>query len=362
MDAGNPECTEGLSKKFFDYWLADVRNGFASPLSGAQQGTIKALCYAAAQAIAEQVAGGGDPGEGYLTTAAAEATYETQAAHAADLAPLETSAHATATYETQAGHAASIADMETQTHAAATYATLAGVAAGYLPLTGGTVTGGLHLDRATGGTWPTNAIVRLHSQASSVGRLCISQGGPGNFDGWVKFVWDNAGNENNWCMAMYSDGANTPGRANFKGGVVSPKFQGSLKGTGDGDVAWLEAIGGTYDNRLTVGPQHPYGKKHTRLYVTDGYAPSDLGDGGELDVWNGGWGPNGSKRWLRLNGRTGNMALGLETAPAAAGGSRLLVDGHVEVTAGNSYVLKSPNGTRYRIKVADDGTLSTEAA
>lgn len=69
--------------------------------------------------------------------------------------------------------------------------------------------------------------------------------------------------------------------------------------------------------------------------------------------------------------RTGSLLGGQHRFTDVAGNSYVVIDdtgllvdrGSLEVdTVGQGFILKSPNGTRYKIKVADDGTLSTEAA
>jgi hypothetical protein len=291
----------------------------------------------------------------YLQPATAAATYLTQA-------------NAAATYLTQANAAATYATLGalsgylTTASAAATYATIASLA-GYLPLAGGTTTGTVNL---TAPNTADNLTFKNTQNDSTIQTLKVVQGGAGNFQGYVKFYWSGAGavssvaNQNNWCMALIPGGSwdNYVGAVNFKGAVTSPNYCATVVGLGDMTILGFTAVSGTYGGRVQVGINHPYGTHHVRLRIDGGMSPSDNGTDGEFDVYRG----DTAVRLLRISARTGNAAIGPDTAPAASGGAKLTVAGHVEVTAGNSYILKSPNGTRYKLSVADDGTLSTTLA
>ncbi len=57
LDAGDADCTSGLSHEIYEAMTTDTRAGFSSPMSGAQEGALKALAYSiAATAIAHVVA------------------------------------------------------------------------------------------------------------------------------------------------------------------------------------------------------------------------------------------------------------------------------------------------------------------
>lgn len=57
LDAGDADCTSGLSHEVYEAMTTDTRAGFSSPMSGAQEGAVKALAYSiAAAAIAHVVA------------------------------------------------------------------------------------------------------------------------------------------------------------------------------------------------------------------------------------------------------------------------------------------------------------------
>jgi hypothetical protein len=60
LNKGDSDCTTGLSKRIYNHWLADARNGFSSPLSAAQQDTLKSLCWAVAQAVVEEIQANAD--------------------------------------------------------------------------------------------------------------------------------------------------------------------------------------------------------------------------------------------------------------------------------------------------------------
>ncbi len=57
LDAGDADCTSGLSHEVYEAMTTDTRAGFSSPLSAEQEGAIKALAYSiAAAAVAHLVA------------------------------------------------------------------------------------------------------------------------------------------------------------------------------------------------------------------------------------------------------------------------------------------------------------------
>lgn len=57
LDAGDADCTSGLSHEVYEAMTTDTRAGFSSPLSSDQEGAIKALAYSiAAAAVAHLVA------------------------------------------------------------------------------------------------------------------------------------------------------------------------------------------------------------------------------------------------------------------------------------------------------------------
>lgn len=51
LNAGNADCTTGMSKTLYDNLTSDARNGFSSPMSATQSDAVKALCYAVARAV-----------------------------------------------------------------------------------------------------------------------------------------------------------------------------------------------------------------------------------------------------------------------------------------------------------------------
>lgn len=60
MNAGNADCTAGLSKRIYDYLVADARNGFVSPLDGAARDAVRALCWAVARGVIDEIATNAD--------------------------------------------------------------------------------------------------------------------------------------------------------------------------------------------------------------------------------------------------------------------------------------------------------------
>jgi hypothetical protein len=55
LNAGNADCTLGLSKRIYDYWVADPESGFVDPLTIAAQRMIRAQCYAVARAVVDEI-------------------------------------------------------------------------------------------------------------------------------------------------------------------------------------------------------------------------------------------------------------------------------------------------------------------
>ena len=92
LNAGNSACSTGLSARIYTYWTGDARSGFVSPLTGAPDDAVKALCYAVARAMVDEIqanavvtttinaaSGGGlqqvDLGAGPIDTLAAAGTH-----------------------------------------------------------------------------------------------------------------------------------------------------------------------------------------------------------------------------------------------------------------------------------------------
>ncbi len=55
LNKGNAECTAGLSRRVYDNWIVDSRNGFVSPLSDAARDNIRSICWAIAQAVVDEI-------------------------------------------------------------------------------------------------------------------------------------------------------------------------------------------------------------------------------------------------------------------------------------------------------------------
>lgn len=60
IDAGDANCTTGLSKRIRDYWVADTRAGFVSPLNALADDTINALCFAISRAVKDEIVANGE--------------------------------------------------------------------------------------------------------------------------------------------------------------------------------------------------------------------------------------------------------------------------------------------------------------
>lgn len=55
LNAGNSACSTGLSKRVYDYLIADSRNGFSASMTSAQTDAVKALCYAIARGVVDEI-------------------------------------------------------------------------------------------------------------------------------------------------------------------------------------------------------------------------------------------------------------------------------------------------------------------
>ena len=55
LSKGNAACTTGLSKRIYDNWTSDSRNGFVNPLTAGAQDNIRSLCWAVAQAVVDEI-------------------------------------------------------------------------------------------------------------------------------------------------------------------------------------------------------------------------------------------------------------------------------------------------------------------
>lgn len=57
LNPGNEACTNGLSKRIYDYWTADARAGFSPDFATNQsaQGSVKSLCWAVARGVVDEI-------------------------------------------------------------------------------------------------------------------------------------------------------------------------------------------------------------------------------------------------------------------------------------------------------------------
>jgi hypothetical protein len=55
MNAGNSDCTTGLSKRIYDFWIADIRNQFGVTPAAAAHDFAKSLAYATARAVVDEI-------------------------------------------------------------------------------------------------------------------------------------------------------------------------------------------------------------------------------------------------------------------------------------------------------------------
>ena len=55
MVIGDTACTTGLSKRIYDEWTGGSDNGFSAPLTVAQANAVKALCYAIAKSVVDEI-------------------------------------------------------------------------------------------------------------------------------------------------------------------------------------------------------------------------------------------------------------------------------------------------------------------
>ena len=55
MVKGDADCTSGLSKRIYDNWTGDSRSGLVNPLTGTARGCVRAMCYAIASAVVDEI-------------------------------------------------------------------------------------------------------------------------------------------------------------------------------------------------------------------------------------------------------------------------------------------------------------------
>lgn len=57
---GDTGCTAGLSKRIYDAWTgAGASSGLSAPLTDAQKDTVRAIAYAVAQAVVDEIQSNG---------------------------------------------------------------------------------------------------------------------------------------------------------------------------------------------------------------------------------------------------------------------------------------------------------------
>ncbi len=52
---GNTGCTTGMSKRIYDALVGGVNTGFSPVLTGDQQDSIKAICFAVAKGVVDEI-------------------------------------------------------------------------------------------------------------------------------------------------------------------------------------------------------------------------------------------------------------------------------------------------------------------
>lgn len=55
LNAGNTACTTGLSARIYNALISSADSGFSSPMTAAQTNAVKALCYAVAVGVVNEV-------------------------------------------------------------------------------------------------------------------------------------------------------------------------------------------------------------------------------------------------------------------------------------------------------------------
>lgn len=147
----------------------------------------------------------------------------------------------------------------------------------------------------------------------------IGIGTPGNFDGYLKVGIGDFGN--NWAIALQPTGY-----LNCRVAIASPKYLAPVTGRGEGDILQWTNSGGNFNGVCDVGQNYPNGNSAVRLNVNGT---------GEVTVRRGSDGATLAK--VDSTGQFESM------------------------TPGAGVILRSPDGTRYRLTVANDGSLVTTA-
>jgi hypothetical protein len=57
INAGDSDCTTGLSKRIYDNWKADSRAGFSPDFDTnvPAQGSVKSICWAIAKGVVDEI-------------------------------------------------------------------------------------------------------------------------------------------------------------------------------------------------------------------------------------------------------------------------------------------------------------------
>lgn len=169
--------------------------------------------------------------------------------------------------------------------------------------------------------------------------------------------------------ATGGDGGGVPSGAGSPEGAVTAAvgalYQDSANGAlyekvnGSGNTGWV-AVGGNADQTVpgfttqTNGHLNALAKTAAGavVYIGDTAANATTGNGA---YWNAP--ADGEQTWDVFTGVSGEFHF-----QNAVDGTCKNTGDFEALTVGAGFILKSPNGTRYRLLVANDGTLSTEVA
>jgi|RhiMetdeSRZDD1v2_1073273.scaffolds.fasta_scaffold21397_4 hypothetical protein len=147
------------------------------------------------------------------------------------------------------------------------------------------------------------------------------------------------------------------------GGFFNFDFTANTAGAGGG--IRLRHAGNIYAQILTASPTNPYAPTGLLLDVPAGHLDSAVRTAGKLFRWGKTNTMNGSGAQMTFDPFNVRLIIGTE----ADNGATLQVNGtttasnDIEINqSGKGLILKSPNGTRYRFTVADNGALITSNA
>ena len=203
------------------------------------------------------------------------------------------------------------------------------------------------------GIGTTSPLTRLDIQSTeSVGQLRIvntagtaaanndwrmAVGGPGNYEGYLKFGSGNFANS--WVMALIPGATSAARGANFAGFVSSPSYNSFVTGRGDVPVLYWTNTGGNFNGTLSLGQNYPSGNSNVEVFI----GPSS----GTYTLKN-----NSNIVYQYTDSANGSTTFGNSTSYGRVG-----VVGTGTTSSTNSLAVHNSTGTNNALIVRDDGNV-----